>query len=140
MSDGPDPVAGWYPDVEVPGGERYWDGTAWTEHRRPAAGTGSPWGPQAVGQPSWSVAAPTPQLDTWLWQSIVATLVCCQPLGIVGIVMSALAGAARDAGNWPLAQKRADQARTWTLAAVGVGLFIIFGFVGLGALGAFFGG
>jgi hypothetical protein len=25
--------AGWYPDVQRPGGRRYWDGTAWTEHR-----------------------------------------------------------------------------------------------------------
>ena len=25
--------AGWYPDSQRPGGQRYWDGTAWTEHR-----------------------------------------------------------------------------------------------------------
>jgi hypothetical protein len=25
--------AGWYPDTQRPGGQRYWDGTAWTEHR-----------------------------------------------------------------------------------------------------------
>jgi hypothetical protein len=25
--------AGWYPDAQRPGGQRYWDGTAWTEHR-----------------------------------------------------------------------------------------------------------
>lgn len=27
---------GWYEDPGQPGSQRYWDGTAWTEHRRPA--------------------------------------------------------------------------------------------------------
>jgi hypothetical protein len=27
---------GWYPDATSPGNLRYWDGSAWTEHRRPA--------------------------------------------------------------------------------------------------------
>ncbi len=27
------PVAGWYPDPERPGGQRYWNGTGWTENR-----------------------------------------------------------------------------------------------------------
>jgi hypothetical protein len=27
------PPADWYPDPEVPGQMRYWDGSAWTQHR-----------------------------------------------------------------------------------------------------------
>jgi hypothetical protein len=29
------PAPGWYPDPEAPGGQRYWDGSAWTDHRSP---------------------------------------------------------------------------------------------------------
>jgi hypothetical protein len=150
VSDQDLPPAGWYPDPDVPGGERYWDGAAWAEDRRSAGPPPSPWGtaPAATpstapdspapggltpqgGTPSWETATgPAAQgagepIDTWLWQSIVATILCCQPLGIVAIVMSAQAGSARDAGNWELARKRAGQARTWTLAAVGA-FFVLF--------------
>jgi hypothetical protein len=142
MSDQGSPVAGWYPDPEVPGGERYWDGVAWTEHRRAAPSAG-PWGAPPPGVPSWQgpgagagAGVAQPPVDTWLWQSIVATILCCQPLGIVAIVFSAQAGSARDAGDLVLAQRRAGQARTWTLAAVGAGVAVwvlVFVIAGLGA-------
>jgi Protein of unknown function (DUF2510)/Domain of unknown function (DUF4352) len=35
MTTPPGP-AGWYPDPDGSGGQRYWDGTSWTEHRSPA--------------------------------------------------------------------------------------------------------
>jgi hypothetical protein len=38
MEAGAQPPAGWYPDPEAPGSQRYWDGRSWTEHRAPAAG------------------------------------------------------------------------------------------------------
>jgi Domain of unknown function (DUF4352)/Protein of unknown function (DUF2510) len=41
MTTPPTP-AGWYPDIEVPGGLRYWDGTSWTEHRTPPAAPAPP--------------------------------------------------------------------------------------------------
>ncbi|MFD7067327.1 DUF2510 domain-containing protein [Streptomyces sp. NPDC059913] len=33
---------GWYPDAATPGSERWWDGTAWTAHLRPAAPAAPP--------------------------------------------------------------------------------------------------
>jgi hypothetical protein len=38
MSESPTthPQADWYPDPEDAGKQRYWDGSLWTDHRRPA--------------------------------------------------------------------------------------------------------
>jgi hypothetical protein len=38
----PTAPAGWYPDIQQPGGERYWDSQQWTEQRRPAQGAPAP--------------------------------------------------------------------------------------------------
>ena len=39
-----DPAPGWYPDPNVPGGQRYWDGTQWTEHQSEPAQAAAPGG------------------------------------------------------------------------------------------------
>jgi uncharacterized RDD family membrane protein YckC len=36
--------AGWYPDPEQPGQQRYWDGTSWTENRAPIVPADAPVG------------------------------------------------------------------------------------------------
>ncbi|MFD3356673.1 DUF2510 domain-containing protein [Streptomyces fradiae] len=47
---------GWYPDPAAPAAERWWDGTAWTGHTRPAGGAAQP--PAAVVPPPATPAAP----------------------------------------------------------------------------------
>lgn len=47
------PPANWYPDPEDPSQQRYWDGTQWTEHRAPAAGS-APSASQPAGGQTWS--------------------------------------------------------------------------------------
>lgn len=156
------PPAGWYDDPENPGQHRYWDGGQWTEQRRPADGGGTP--PPAPGAPSapsaggasWpsstggtgggfgttpgayggAGAAPVgTKPDPWLWQSIVATLLCCLPLGVVGIVFAAQSKSAWDSGNAVEAKEKADKAKMFTLIAAGAGLLVTVVFFGMGLMG-----
>ncbi len=50
--------SGWYPDVERAGGERWWDGHAWTEYRRPASAAP----PGAPGPPTAAWVTPAGQV------------------------------------------------------------------------------
>ena len=45
----PTTPAGWYPDPDGSGGQRYWDGFVWTEHRSPAVAA-----PESAGESSMS--------------------------------------------------------------------------------------
>lgn len=76
-------------------------------------------------------AGPAPAIDTWLWQSIVATVLCCLPLGIPGIVFASQAQTEINNRNYPLAQEKAKQAKTFTLISGGLGLLMWFGWIGL---------
>jgi uncharacterized membrane protein len=63
MSDSRLPIAGWYADPDGRGGQRWWDGTAWTEHTAGAPGT-SPYSPAptpSVPAPIYAPAAPVQQ-------------------------------------------------------------------------------
>lgn len=58
MTDSAQPIAGWYPDPENPAAERWWDGAAWSDHRR--ASTVAP--PAPAGPPTappYGAVAPT---------------------------------------------------------------------------------
>lgn len=114
MADEGNAPPGWYPDPNS-GGQRYWDGTQWTDYTD-----------QNYPTSSGGVAASRVQgVDSWLWQSIVATILCCLPFGIVGIVFAARANADIQAGNQAGAVENARKARMWTLIAAGIGVAVI---------------
>lgn len=136
------PPAGWYPDPEVPGQQRWWDGMSWSTFTAPSAGAGGVPQQQAWagggGPAPGGAGGPAPP-DTWLWQSIVATVLCCLPLGIPGIVFSSQAQTAISMGNLAEAHQKAQQAKTFTLISVGLGilpwaLFVVPFLFGFGAL------
>lgn len=129
MSD--TPPAGWYPDPQDANRQRYWNGSAWTEHT--ADGT-----PQAAGAAAGAPAATgsANQPDTWTWQSILATMFCCQFIGPVGVLNAGRAEQALRSGDHVRAAEHAAKAKKWTLWALGVGLAWVLLWVGLMVAGA----
>jgi hypothetical protein len=67
---------------------------------------------------------PPTKIDNWLWQSIVVTVCCCVPLGIVGIVFAAQVNSKLAAGDIAGAQESANKAKKFTLIGIGVGLVV----------------
>ena len=60
---------------------------------------------------------------TWLVESILATLLCCLPFGIVGIVYASKVETRFYAGDLVGAVKASSSAETWTLVSLFFGLF-----------------
>lgn len=85
------------------------------------------------------VPAPIPTgaaVNNYLVPSIVVTLCCCVPLGIVAIVFAAQVNSKLATGDIAGAQEAAKNAKLWTWIAFGCGLLggIIWGaFYGLAA-------
>ena len=123
MSD--TPPAGWYPDPQDASRQRYWDGTSWTEHT--AEGS-----PQAAGsaarQPAATGSASDP--DTWTWQSILVTILCCAPFGVAGALNAGRAEQAIRGGDVAAADKHSRQARKWTLWGLGVWFLLVVLYIG----------
>ena len=74
---------------------------------------------------------PTIPPKTWLAESILVTLFCCLPFGIVGIVHSSKVESAFRSGDHEGADRASVEAKKWTMIGfwiglVGVGLYVLF--------------
>lgn len=67
---------------------------------------------------------PNPRPKSWLVESILVTLFCCLPFGIVGIINAASVNSKYDAGDYAGALSASQQAGKWTK----IGLFVGIGF------------
>ncbi|MBF6628917.1 MAG: CD225/dispanin family protein [Proteiniphilum sp.] len=69
-----------------------------------------------------AVDIPPLKPNNWLWQSIVSTILCCIPLGIVGIVYAAKVDSLYFNGQYDESERAAKKARLWTIIAFSFGL------------------
>ena len=78
--------------------------------------------PSNYGSPSAAVGA---QIPNYLWQSIVVTLCCCLPLGIVSIIFAAQVNSKLAQGDIAGAQDASQKAKMFALIVFGDGIVVI---------------
>ncbi|MBE6380106.1 MAG: CD225/dispanin family protein [Lentisphaerae bacterium] len=61
-------------------------------------------------------------VKTYLVESILVTLLCCMPLGVIAIVFAAHAGSLLAMQQYQLALKSAETAKKWMLASLICGI------------------
>lgn len=124
MSDTPTTPPGWYPDPTAPGTERYWDGTAWTDHSRPVtvAPPAPPPTPYSAPAPVGGVAGSGQKPSNYLVWTILATVLCCLPIGAVGIYFSTQVDKLWSEGDVVGAESRSRSARNLAITAAVVSL------------------
>ncbi len=77
--------------------------------------------------------------DNYLIQSILVTLCCCLPLGIVGIIFAAQVDSKWNAGDQAGAISAAENAKKWTMIGLICGVIlnlVVFGIQILAVMGA----
>ena len=80
--------------------------------------------PYAASRPNYQdqFNMTTPNVPDYLVWSILLTLCCCPPLGIVGIVFSVMANSAKQQGDFQTAMEHAKKAKLFLLIGLGLGL------------------
>ncbi|GAA5484333.1 CD225/dispanin family protein [Haloferula sargassicola] len=101
----------------------------------------SPPPPMAPVSPYQTPAAPsytstpgvTENIPTYLWQSIVVTLLCCLPFGIVAIVFASRVSSLKYRGDAAGAREASDKAKFWVNVSVisGIVINVIFFVIGM---------
>ena len=79
--------------------------------------------------PSYGGPGPGPvpgeTIPNYLWQSIVVTLCCCLPLGVVGIIFAAQVNTKLAQGDIAGARDASQKAKMFTLIGFGIGIVVI---------------
>ncbi len=84
-------------------------------------------GPQGGQSPQAQSYGAPPTVPNYLVQSILVTLCCCTPLGIVSIVYAAQVNGKLARGDVAGAIESSNNAKTWAGVAFGLGLVIQIG-------------
>ena len=101
----------------------------------PAATTSAatnPYSPPQAAGPASVYQNTGAEVPTYLWQSIVVTLLCCWPFGIPAIVFASKVGTLLAQGDVAGAREASEKAKMWCWISAGgfvVGMVLYVGFI-----------
>lgn len=73
---------------------------------------------------SFQSQIPEPKPKNWLVESILATIFCCLPFGVAGIVYAAQVNSKYQSGDYAGALQASKEAGKWTKIAFWVGIAV----------------
>lgn len=84
-------------------------------------------------QPYLNTPKPDTKPQNWIWLGIVATVLCCLPLGIVSIVYASKVDSAWHRGDYQGAINSSKKAQMWGFISIGAGFiaYILIFIIGL---------
>lgn len=130
MAESAPPVAGWYPDPERSGEDRWWNGSGWSDGRRssavaaPAPPVGLPPGARLANQPYPYVVRTPSGVNAKAVIGLIVSLstIVLPVLGINGIVGAILGGMGLAEAKRRERAGRPNDGRAIALAAIVVGI------------------
>ncbi len=75
-----------------------------------------------------------PMPKTWLVESILVTLLCCQVFGAIAIVFSSQVESLYRTGRFDEANKYSERAKTWLIAGFVTGFVLVLFYIGISIL------
>ena len=93
---------------------------------------------EEIMQPIQKAGVYLPHVPNYLVQSILVTLFCCQPFGIVSIVYAAQVNGKLAGGDYDGAVETSKKARMWCWISFGIGFGWIVIWLFFGILGGMF--
>lgn len=81
--------------------------------------------PTPAPQPATPLQGPEPEPSTYLIWNILATILCCLPSGIVGIIMSSKVSRRYDTGDIIGARSASEAAAWWLIVSIVLGLVAV---------------
>jgi len=93
---------------------------------------------QVIQQSPPAAAPNSMEIPTYLATSILVTILCCLPTGIVAIVYASQVSGFVASGRYPEAQRASDNAKTWSWVSAGLGILAALAYfiIMAGAFGA----